>query len=148
MILRGQTFFGNLKANNIFLACLNPLWPAEYQCTRGFLQPDCWYMHCIYVNGCANLSENRWSPHWYKFCHWTISFVPMFFFFLQNITVMFGLNPPPDGPLDFPQPDGGLLRPPITRLLGHVVTRGKRHSKERKKIMTKLLRSFLRSSQR
>ena len=44
------------------------------------------------------------------------------------------INPRPDGPLDFPPPDGGLLRaPPLSRLLGHVATRGKRHSKERQK---------------
>ena len=33
--------------------------------------------------------------------------------------------------------------PPLTRLLEHVATRSKRHSKERLKIMTKLLRSLL-----
>ena len=46
------------------------------------------------------------------------------------------VNPRPAGPLNFPAPDGGarsLESPPplVTRLLGHVATRGKRHSKER-----------------
>ena len=44
-------------------------------------------------------------------------------------------NPRPDGPLDFPPHDGGgnLESPPpsLTRLLGHVAIRGKRHSEER-----------------
>ena len=37
---------------------------------------------------------------------------------------------------------GVFEQPPLTRLLGRVATRSKRHSKERK-IVTKLLRSFL-----
>ena len=37
-------------------------------------------------------------------------------------------SPRPDWPLDFPPPDGGALEsppPPLSRLLGHVATRGK-----------------------
>ena len=45
------------------------------------------------------------------------------------------INPCPAGPLDFPPHAGGVLRPPdpLSRLLGHVATRGKRHSKGRQK---------------
>ena len=43
-------------------------------------------------------------------------------------------NRRPDAPLDFPPPDGVVVEnPPLTRLLGHVATRGRRHSKERQK---------------
>ena len=38
-------------------------------------------------------------------------------------------NPRPAGPLDFPPPAGRGVRPPLSRLLGNVATRGKRHSK-------------------
>ena len=58
------------------------------------------------------------------------------------------VNPRPAGPLDFPPPAGGDETPPLSRLLGHVATRGKRQSKERQQIMTKLHRSFSRSGQR
>ena len=45
------------------------------------------------------------------------------------------ISPHPVGSLDFPPPDGGggLENPSLTRLQGHVATRGKRHSKERQK---------------
>ena len=44
------------------------------------------------------------------------------------------VNPRPAGPLDFPPPAGGVVEtPPLSRLLGNVATRGKRHSKERQK---------------
>ena len=55
-------------------------------------------------------------------------------------------NPRPDGPLDFPPPDGGgALKspPPLSRLLGHVATRGKRHSKERQKPLRNHFGHFL-----
>ena len=37
---------------------------------------------------------------------------------------------------------GVFEHPPLARLLGHIATCGMRHSKDHKKIMTKLLRSF------
>ena len=40
------------------------------------------------------------------------------------------INPRPAGPLDFPQPERGLL---LALLLCHVATRDKRHSEERQK---------------
>ena len=59
------------------------------------------------------------------------------------------INPRPDGPLDFPTPDGGGGdNLPQTQLPGHVATHGKRHSKERKKNHDKISRSFFRSGQR
>ena len=45
------------------------------------------------------------------------------------------LNPRPDGPLDFPPPDGGGVfeHPCLSRLLRIVEQNGKRRSKARKK---------------
>ena len=51
-----------------------------------------------------------------------------------GLTQTGNINPRPAGPPDFPRPAGGCLNTPLlTRLLGHVATSGKRHSKARQK---------------
>ena len=50
--------------------------------------------------------------------------------FVDIITL---INSCPDGPLIFHQLMGVVETPPLTRLLDHVATHGKRHSKERQK---------------
>ena len=56
---------------------------------------------------------------------------------IHHLTLpIFVFNPRPAGPLDFPPPAGGgavVETPPLSQLLGHVATRGKRNSKERHK---------------
>ena len=60
------------------------------------------------------------------------------------------INPRPDGPLDFPPPDGGgggCLTPRLSRLLRHRRTKQKTAFESSVKIVLKLLRSLLRSGQ-
>ena len=56
---------------------------------------------------------------------------------LRKAKYVYVINPRPDGPLDFPPPDGGgggrLNTPRLSRLLRTVVQNEKRHSKAQKK---------------
>ena len=55
------------------------------------------------------------------------------------------LNPRPDGSLDFPPPDGGLLRlPPVTRLLDVVARNPKNAFEGSSEIITKVCQSIFR----
>ena len=83
----------------------------------------CGWMYCGLIDGYGRMSLS------YVVAERSVA---SFVFGIPDVLV----NPRPAGPLDFPPPAGGgglENPPPLSRLLGHVATRGKRHSKERQK---------------